>query len=162
MGVRKGRAVKDEASLAETPRLFFLVTCVFGFLFSKMGFLCVRIGSSAGKILEHPSEPWRRCNYMSNAKIYERFSTRDFVRSFAVNSRVVRGHYLGELTGWDVKKIAASGFLWALFALRVGKLNEPLPSSSLTALACVIGQFVPLFLFPRKISNSTLFSGKKP
>lgn len=99
---------------------------------------------------------------MSNAKIYERFSTRDFVRSFAVNSGVVRGHYLGELTGWDVKKIAASGFLWALFALRVGKLNELLPSSSLTALACVIGQFVPLFLFPRKISNSTLFSGKKP
>ena len=108
-------------------------------------FLFVVVGDSARKMLEHPCEPQRPCNYKRNAKIYEPFSMRDFVRFFTLDSRVVRGHYLGERSLFGVKKIVASGFLWASRALCIGQRSELLPSNFLTELACVIRQFVPLF-----------------
>lgn len=94
---------------------------------------------------------------MGRVEIYEPFSMRDFVRSSTRNSRVVRGHCLGERSLFGVKGGIAVGSVHSVRR----EAERAAASSVSTALFRVIRPFVPLFRLPRKTSSSALFSGKK-
>lgn len=94
---------------------------------------------------------------MGRVEIYEPYSMRDFIRSSTRNSRVVRGHCLGERSPFGVKEGIAVGFVRSVCR----EAERAAASSVSAALPRVIRPFVPLFRLPRKTSSSALFSGKK-